>query len=45
MKQLGYTDAQITEIFMVVGLFNHTNALMHGLRLDEMGRSHGAPQG
>ncbi len=34
MKQLGYTDVQITEIFMVVGLFNHTNTLMRGLRLD-----------
>jgi alkylhydroperoxidase family enzyme len=34
VKQLGYTDAQITEIFMVVGLFNHTNTLMRGLRLD-----------
>jgi alkylhydroperoxidase family enzyme len=34
VKQLGYTDAQITEIFMVVGLFNHTNALMRGLGFD-----------
>jgi alkylhydroperoxidase family enzyme len=34
VKQLGYTDAQITEIFMVVGLFNQTNALMRGLQLD-----------
>jgi alkylhydroperoxidase family enzyme len=34
VKQFGYTDAQITEIFMVVGLFNHTNTLMRGLRLD-----------
>jgi len=34
VKQFGYTDAQITEIFMVVGLFNHTNILMRGLRLD-----------
>jgi len=34
VKQLGYSDAQITEIFMVVGLFNHTNTLMRGLRLD-----------
>jgi alkylhydroperoxidase family enzyme len=33
VKQLGYTDAQIAEIFMVVGLFNHTNALMHGLNM------------
>jgi alkylhydroperoxidase family enzyme len=32
VKQLGYTDAQIAEIFMVVGLFNHTNVLMHGLQ-------------
>jgi alkylhydroperoxidase family enzyme len=44
VKQLGYTDAQIAEIFMVVGLFNHTNVLMHGLRLDETGRSHSEPQ-
>jgi len=34
VKQLGYTDAQIAEMFMVVGLFNHTNTLMRGLRLD-----------
>jgi alkylhydroperoxidase family enzyme len=34
VKQLGYTDAQITEMFMVVGLCNHTNTLMRGLRLD-----------
>jgi alkylhydroperoxidase family enzyme len=34
VQQLGYTEAQITEIFMVVGLFNHTNTLMRGLRLD-----------
>jgi alkylhydroperoxidase family enzyme len=33
VKQHGYNDAQIAEIFMVVGLFNHTNALMHGLKL------------
>jgi alkylhydroperoxidase family enzyme len=33
VKQHGYNDAQIAEIFMVVGLFNHTNALMHGLQL------------
>jgi alkylhydroperoxidase family enzyme len=33
VKQHGYSDAQIAEIFMVVGLFNHTNALMHGLKL------------
>jgi alkylhydroperoxidase family enzyme len=33
VKQLGYSDAQIAEIFMVVGLFNHTNALMHGLKM------------
>jgi alkylhydroperoxidase family enzyme len=43
VQQLGYTEAQIAEIFMVVGLFNHTNILMHGLRLDETGRSHSAP--
>jgi alkylhydroperoxidase family enzyme len=33
VKQLGYTDAQIAEMFMVVGLFSHTNALMHGLKM------------
>jgi alkylhydroperoxidase family enzyme len=31
VKRLGYSDAQIAEIFMVVGLLSHTNALMHGL--------------
>jgi alkylhydroperoxidase family enzyme len=33
VQQLGYTDAQIAESFMVVGLFHHTNILMHGLKL------------
>jgi alkylhydroperoxidase family enzyme len=33
VQQLGYTDTQIAEIFMVVGLFHHTNVLMHGLKL------------
>jgi hypothetical protein len=28
VKQLGYTDAQMAEIFMVAGLFNHTNVPM-----------------
>ena len=28
-----HTAAQIAEIFMVVGLFNPTHALMHGLDL------------
>jgi alkylhydroperoxidase family enzyme len=37
VKQLGYSEAQIAEIFMVVGLFNHTNALMHGLKLSGSG--------
>jgi alkylhydroperoxidase family enzyme len=33
VQQLGYTDAQVAEIFMVVGLFSHTNNLMHGLKM------------
>jgi hypothetical protein len=33
MKQLDHLDAQSAEIFMVVRLFNHTNVLMHGLKL------------
>jgi hypothetical protein len=28
VKQLGYTDTQIAEIFMVAGLFSHTHTLI-----------------